>query len=57
MTNFGGAAPIFRVANLDASIDYYVNVLGFTIDWEYKRLIASVARVAPQGGPAARPLA
>jgi catechol 2,3-dioxygenase-like lactoylglutathione lyase family enzyme len=44
MINFGSAAPIFRVANLDASLDYYVNVLGFTIDWEYKRLIASVSR-------------
>jgi catechol 2,3-dioxygenase-like lactoylglutathione lyase family enzyme len=44
MTNFHGACPIFRVANLSASLDYYVNVLGFTIDWEYKRLIASVSR-------------
>ena len=44
MTNFHTAAPIFRVANLSASLDYYVQVLGFTIDWEYSRLIASVSR-------------
>jgi catechol 2,3-dioxygenase-like lactoylglutathione lyase family enzyme len=44
MTNFHAAAPIFRVANLAASLDYYVKALGFTIDWEYKHLIASVSR-------------
>jgi catechol 2,3-dioxygenase-like lactoylglutathione lyase family enzyme len=44
MTNFHPAAPIFRVADLDASVDYYVRVLGFTVDWEYRRLIASVSR-------------
>jgi catechol 2,3-dioxygenase-like lactoylglutathione lyase family enzyme len=43
MTNFHPAAPIFRVANLAASIDYYVKVLGFAIDWQYPT-IASVSR-------------
>jgi catechol 2,3-dioxygenase-like lactoylglutathione lyase family enzyme len=40
---FGGAAPIFRVARLAASLEYYVTVLGFKIDWE-ERNIASVSR-------------
>ena len=44
MMKFGGAAPIFRVENLRASIDYYVNVLGFTVDWEYSDTFASVSR-------------
>jgi catechol 2,3-dioxygenase-like lactoylglutathione lyase family enzyme len=42
--NVHPAAPILRVANLSASLDYYVKVLGFTIDWEYPRVIASVSR-------------
>jgi catechol 2,3-dioxygenase-like lactoylglutathione lyase family enzyme len=29
----GGAQPIFPVADLRASIDYYVNALGFQHDW------------------------
>jgi hypothetical protein len=41
---FGGAAPIFRVASLSASIEYYVTVLGFIIDWEDSSNIASVSR-------------
>jgi catechol 2,3-dioxygenase-like lactoylglutathione lyase family enzyme len=41
---FGGAAPIFRVANLSASLEYYVTVLGFIIDWEESAGIASVSR-------------
>jgi catechol 2,3-dioxygenase-like lactoylglutathione lyase family enzyme len=40
---FGGAAPIFRVARLAASLEYYVTVLGFKIDWEEKG-VASVSR-------------
>ena len=40
---FGGAAPIFRVARLAASLEYYVTVLGFKIDWEESN-IASVSR-------------
>ena len=41
--SFGGAAPIFRVARLAASLEYYVTVLGFQIDWE-DRNIAAVSR-------------
>jgi len=40
---FGGAAPIFRVAWLAASLEYYVTVLGFKIDWEESG-IAAVSR-------------
>jgi predicted enzyme related to lactoylglutathione lyase len=32
--NFGGVNPIFRVQDLSASIDYYVQKLGFKIDWQ-----------------------
>jgi catechol 2,3-dioxygenase-like lactoylglutathione lyase family enzyme len=32
--DFGGVTPIFRVHDLRASLDYYVRVLGFKIDWE-----------------------
>ena len=41
---FGGVNPIFRVESLAASLDYYVRVLGFKIDWEFTRVIASVSR-------------
>jgi catechol 2,3-dioxygenase-like lactoylglutathione lyase family enzyme len=41
---WGAAAPIFRVADLAASVDYYVNVLGFTVDWNDPGTIASVSR-------------
>jgi|NGEPerStandDraft_6_1074524.scaffolds.fasta_scaffold173452_2 catechol 2,3-dioxygenase-like lactoylglutathione lyase family enzyme len=30
----GGATPIFRVASLRASIGYYVNALGFKVNWD-----------------------
>jgi hypothetical protein len=30
---FGGAVPIFRVASVPASIEYYVSALGFKLDW------------------------
>jgi hypothetical protein len=37
--------PILRVRSLSASIDYYVNVLGFQVDWGGEDLgIASVSR-------------
>jgi catechol 2,3-dioxygenase-like lactoylglutathione lyase family enzyme len=42
-TSFNGAAPIFRVARLAASLEYYVTVLGFKIDWEESG-IAAVSR-------------
>ena len=41
---FGGVTPIFRVQSLPASIDYYVRVLGFKVDWEHANVIASVKR-------------
>ena len=43
-TVLGGVTPIFRVQSLSASIDYYVKVLGFKIDWEHHGIIASVSR-------------
>lgn len=30
---FGGGNPIFRVADVDASLAYYVEKLGFTLEW------------------------
>jgi catechol 2,3-dioxygenase-like lactoylglutathione lyase family enzyme len=42
-TEFTGAVPILRVNNLDASIDYYVNKLGFTKRWAWP-YFASVGR-------------
>jgi predicted enzyme related to lactoylglutathione lyase len=44
VTPFEGVNPIFRVADLAASVDYYVDVLGFKIDWEYTGVIACVSR-------------
>lgn len=41
---FGGVNPIFRVGALAASLDYYVKVLGFKIDWEHTGVIACVTR-------------
>jgi catechol 2,3-dioxygenase-like lactoylglutathione lyase family enzyme len=43
-TKLGGVNPIFRVANLQASIDYYVNALGFTLNWQVPGMFASVYR-------------
>jgi len=40
----GHAIPILRVANLDASIEYYVERLGFTVDWRAGDGMASVSR-------------
>jgi catechol 2,3-dioxygenase-like lactoylglutathione lyase family enzyme len=42
--NFHPACPILRVHDLDRSVDYYVNVLGFIMDWYYPGVIASVSR-------------
>ena len=39
-----GAIPILRVRNLDTSIDYYVRVLGFEVDWCERGVMASVSR-------------
>jgi catechol 2,3-dioxygenase-like lactoylglutathione lyase family enzyme len=41
---FGGVTPIFRVESLPASVAYYVNVLGFKIDFHYPGIMASVSR-------------
>lgn len=41
---FGPASPIFRVKDLGASTRYYVEQLGFAIDWEYEGVITSVSR-------------
>jgi predicted lactoylglutathione lyase len=43
-TKLGGVNPIFPVANLEASVDHYVNVLGFKLDWQAPRILASVSR-------------
>lgn len=40
---FFGVNPIFRVENLAASVDHYVRVLGFKVDWQDK-YFASVSR-------------
>lgn len=41
---FEGAVPILRVRNVQASIDHYVRVLGFTLDWHNPLVMASVSR-------------
>jgi catechol 2,3-dioxygenase-like lactoylglutathione lyase family enzyme len=43
-TQFAGVNPIFRVQSLPASIDYYVKVLGFKVDWHEPGIMASVSR-------------
>lgn len=40
---FGGTCAIFRVASLTASLEYYVGVLGFQVNWQHPA-IASVSR-------------
>lgn len=41
---FQGVTPILPVKDLPASIDYYVNVLGFKVDFQEPGIIASVSR-------------
>ena len=43
-TAFGGVTPILRVQSLTTSIDYYVAVLGFKVDWHEPGIMASVSR-------------
>jgi len=43
-TGFECVVPILRVRSLPASIDYYVNVLGFKVDWHEPGIMASVSR-------------
>lgn len=44
--NFHPASPIFRVEDLDASVAYYTDALGFSEDWRDPGIIASVSRGA-----------
>lgn len=41
---FHHAVPILRVSSLEASLAYYVDVLGFSIDFKYEDNFASVSR-------------
>jgi catechol 2,3-dioxygenase-like lactoylglutathione lyase family enzyme len=39
-----GACPILKVRNLQASIDFYVGVLGFKVNWHHPGVMAGVSR-------------
>ena len=41
---FGRAIPIFCVANVRASIEYYTSALGFKVEWQAGPGFASVSR-------------
>ena len=41
---FEGVSPIFTVKDMRASLAYYVDVLGFKIDWGGETAFASVSR-------------
>ena len=41
---FGGVSPVLPVRDLAASLDHYVRVLGFAVDWEDGTGFASVSR-------------
>jgi catechol 2,3-dioxygenase-like lactoylglutathione lyase family enzyme len=41
---FESVIPILRVRSLSASLDYYLDVLGFAIDWHEPDVMASVSR-------------
>jgi predicted lactoylglutathione lyase len=43
-TRFEGTVPILRVQDLQASLDYYTNRLGFKVDWQEPAVMASVSR-------------
>jgi predicted enzyme related to lactoylglutathione lyase len=43
-TAFEGVTPILSVQSLPASLDYYVKVLGFKVDWHEPRIMACVSR-------------
>ena len=40
---FEGVTPVLRVRSVAASLDYYVRVLGFKVDWQHPNF-ASVSR-------------
>ncbi|MHC4946855.1 MAG: VOC family protein [Planctomycetota bacterium] len=42
-SDFGSAAPIFRVQDVRASLDYYRSILGFESDWDAGGMV-SVSR-------------
>lgn len=42
--DFGGATPILRVTDIRASLAYYVDTLGFGIDWQAEDGFAGVRR-------------
>jgi catechol 2,3-dioxygenase-like lactoylglutathione lyase family enzyme len=42
--SFGSAVPVFRVKDVDASIAYYLNALGFELRWHAGDGFACVAR-------------
>lgn len=44
VSSLSPAAPILRVADLSASLDYYGRVLGFTVDWRDDIGLASLSR-------------
>jgi catechol 2,3-dioxygenase-like lactoylglutathione lyase family enzyme len=44
LMNFHHASPILRVHNLDASITYFRDVLGFALDWRDPSESASITR-------------
>jgi predicted enzyme related to lactoylglutathione lyase len=41
---FHGAVPILRVRDLAASVDHYARVLGFSVDWHDRGIMAGVSR-------------
>jgi catechol 2,3-dioxygenase-like lactoylglutathione lyase family enzyme len=44
MVEFEGVTPILRVANIAASVEYYVTVLGFKEQWFHDTEFASICR-------------
>jgi predicted lactoylglutathione lyase/uncharacterized damage-inducible protein DinB len=43
-TSLEGAVPILRVRDLASSVDYYLRMLGFRLDWSHEKTMASVSR-------------
>jgi len=41
---FEGITPILRAENLAASLDYYVKVLGFKVNWHEPNIMAGISR-------------